>query len=95
MYKDKEAQKAAVKRAVEKHRGITKGITKQGITPEGITRIPDNMKAVMEALIDPSKRQGLQKIYDSLHAKKLESRVYYGIGGLTFKEVGELLQATA
>ena len=41
MYKDKETQRKAVKAAVNKHRkGITEGITKQGITPdlpEGIT----------------------------------------------------------
>ena len=39
MYKDKLKQKEAIKRAVQRHRGITKGITQQGITVEGITRI--------------------------------------------------------
>jgi len=38
MYKDKEKQREAVKRAVEKHRkGITEGITNEGITEKGVT----------------------------------------------------------
>ena len=36
MYKDKSLQREAVKKAVQKHR---KGITSEGITGQGITRI--------------------------------------------------------
>ena len=58
-YKDKEKQKEAVKRAVDKHR---KGITLEGITEQGITEYP----AIVHALCDPVKRAKLEKIYEEL-----------------------------
>ena len=39
-YKDKVLQKEAVKRAVQKHRGITQSITQQGITSDGTEMVP-------------------------------------------------------
>ena len=56
MYKDKEKQKEAVKRAVDKHRGITKGITSEGITGQGITRI----EFIQKELNDPYLVQGIE-----------------------------------
>jgi len=41
MYKDKEKQKEAVRKAVKKSR--LKGITSQGITQQGITSLPDDI----------------------------------------------------
>jgi len=39
MYKNKEAQREAVRKAVNKHRkGITSGITNGGITDKGVTK---------------------------------------------------------
>ena len=92
-YKDKEKQKAAVKRAVDKHRGITKGITSEGITEQGITQYP----AILKALVDPEKRVKLEKIYQSLKDFKQAENVYYGypgLGGVPFDIVGDLLETT-
>jgi len=54
MYKDKEKQKEAVKKAVQKHRGITE----EGITSQGITSYPD----IIDKLTDPVWRGKLEKI---------------------------------
>ncbi len=91
-YKDKEKQKKAVKRAVDKHRGITKGITSEGITEEGITQYP----AIIHALADPVKRAKLEKIYQSLNEFKQAKNAYYGCGedSVPFDVVGDLLEAT-
>ena len=88
-YKDKEKQKAAVKRAVDKHR---KGITSEGITEQGITQYP----AILLALTDPIKRRKLEKITESLKAHNQLKNVYYGYPdkGIPFDLVGDLLEAT-
>ena len=86
-YKDKETQREAVKKAVEKHRGITKGITEQGITGEGITRYP----ALLYALVE--KRAKLEAICQSLG--KYRGQVTYGVGGPDFFMVSEMLECTA
>lgn len=93
MYKDKAKQREAVKRAVDKHRGITKGITEEGITGQGITRYP----AIIYALTDPIKRKKLEDITQSLKIHKQDGNVYYGypgLGGVPFDIVGDLLEAT-
>ena len=53
MYKDKEKQREAVKKAVQKHRGITS----EGITEQGITH-PD----IIDKLTDPRWRTHLEKV---------------------------------
>ncbi len=91
MYKDKEKQKEAVKRAVLKHRGITKGITSEGITEQGITPY----HSILDDLIDPIRRKKLGAISLALKRRKgLDSKVFYGIGGLSMDVVGDLLDAT-
>jgi len=70
--------------------GITQGITKEGITPQGITQYP----ALVHALVDPDKRKKLEKIYHSLDVRGLAGEVRYGIGGPTFDVVGKLLEIT-
>jgi len=52
MYKDKEKQKEAVRKAVERRRVLQKGITKQGITPEGITS-EERIEFIQKELNDP------------------------------------------
>ena len=90
-YKDKEKQKQAVKRAVDKHRGITKGITSEGITEQGITQYP----AIIHALVNPDKRKKLEAITQSLKEFKVADRVYYGCSDpVPFDVVGDLLEAT-
>ena len=56
MYKDKEKQKEAVRKAVQKHRGITEGITSTG----GITH-PD----IIDKLTDPKWRDRIGKVCDA------------------------------
>lgn len=92
-YKDKGKQKEAVKRAVDKHRGITKGITSEGITEQGITQYP----AIIHSLVSLEKRKKLEAIYQSLKEFKVADKVFYGypgLGGVPFDMVGEYLEAT-
>ena len=89
-YKDKEAQKEAVKKAVNKHRVLQKGITSEGITGQGITKYP----AILEAIVDPEKRKKLEKITLSLKEHKVAELVRYGCYGPTFDVVGDLLEVT-
>jgi len=92
VYKDKEKQKEAVKKAVDKHRGITKGITLEGITDKGITQY----HPILDDLIDPIRRKKLEAISSALKRRNLGSKVYYGLGpnGLPMDVVGDLLDAT-
>ena len=90
-YKDKVLQKEAVRKAVAKRRVLQSGITSEGITEEGITEY----HPILNALIDPVKRQKLQAICDSLGKRNLLSKVYYGTRQpVDFDMVNELLEAT-
>ena len=87
MYKDKNKQKEAVKKATRRYRkGITGGITENG---EGIT------PAIVKALVDPKKRAMLEYISEDLKRKHLGDQLRYGIGGPTFEVISELLEVTA
>ena len=88
-YKDKEKQKEAVKKAVDKHRGITNGITEQGITPKGITEYPP----LLYALADVKKRAKLRAICQSLSEHHVLQEVRYGVYGTTMDVVAEYLTA--
>ena len=58
MYKNKDKQREATRKAVQKHRqGITQGITSEGITGQGIT-YPD----IIDKLTDPVWRDRLGRI---------------------------------
>jgi len=82
-YKDKVLQRKAVKRAVQKHRGITE--TEQGIT-----------HPILYDLIDPIRRRKLEAICESFKARGLGGMVYYGLREpIDFLTIGDLLQATA
>ena len=50
--------------------------------------------AILDALVEPAKRQKLEKIYESLKSRGLANEVYYGISGIIFADIGELLEAT-
>ena len=79
MYKDKEKQREAVRKAVAKHRqGITSGIT---------------YPAIIEALVAPKRRAMLEFISYDLNRKGLGRKVRYG--GPDFEVISELLEATA
>ena len=90
-YKDRVLQREAVKKAVQKHRVLQEGRTKQGIT-EGRTEYP----AIIKALADPVKRAKLRAICGSLGKRGLQRQVYYGypgLGGVPMDVVYELLEA--
>ena len=98
-YKDPVLQRGAIRRAVQKHRGITLGITeKEDFTAKGITLEEGitEYHPIMYALLDPVKREKLQRICDSLRRRNLLSKVYYGMRSpLDFGTVSDLLEATA
>jgi len=95
MYKDKEKQKEATRIASKRYRNKQKGMTK-GMTEEGIT---PRVLHLAEGLIDPEKRAKLIKISESLDKStaglggkvNLNTLVRYGIGGFLFSEIKELL----
>jgi hypothetical protein len=96
-YKDKEKQKEAVRRAVErKRKGITEGITNEGITKKGITDDegitsdvnPDSEYiAIVYVLADIKRRAKLRAICNSLENVQskdkpdLRKHVYMGYPG--------------
>ena len=48
--------------------------------------------SILDALVTPSKREKLERIYKSLGPKAEE--VYYGVSGITMADIGGLLEAT-
>ena len=94
-YKDKVLQREAVKKAVQKHRVLhtnKEGITKQGVTLEGITEY----HPILEYLVDPIKRDKLERICHSLRQHNQLGEVYFGCRQpLSFDVVEGLLQATS
>ena len=107
MFKDLKRQKEANKEAAKRYRQKTKrGIIPPVIPEENI--IPDVIPhsvfqyimskggtitpTLLNALVDKGKRAKLQKLYDSLAKRGFE--IYYGVSGITFKDIGELLDAT-
>jgi len=91
MYKDKEKQKEATAERVRRYRNKQKGVTSEGVTQQGVT-----YPAILRALVDPIKRQKLEKIYQSLKEFKQAENVYYGCGkdSVPFDVVGDLLEVT-
>ena len=91
-YKDPEKQRQAVEKAVKKHRGITKGITEQGTSPEGIA-VPEHLIPILTALGDKEKRSKIRLICKSLDEHNVTPEVRYGVNGPTMDKVSELLEA--
>ena len=97
MYKDKEKQREAVRKAVAKKR---KGITQK----ENV--IPDNPKCntqnvipeyndLMTHLVDPLKRRKLQAIVDAFTNSPHGKKVTFGYHGANLDEVRQMLNLTA
>lgn len=90
-YKSSDQAKQASRERMRKYReGVTKGVTLEGVTGEGVTRYP----AIMYALTDPIKRAKLEKICQSLKDHHVLGDVRYGCFGPTFDVVSELLEVT-
>ena len=97
MYKDKEKQKEAVRKAVEKHR---KGITSEGITQQGITlhsgprvRFENGSYIHIVKLVELKSRGLLEYLVE--HAKIGADNLRVGVNGPTITECKELLEVTA
>ena len=91
-YKDLKKSREAHRDLMRKKRGVTSGVTNEGVTGLGVTEYP----AVLRALVGPVKRAKLEKIYQSLRDFKQAENVYYGCGrnSVPFDMVGDLLEAT-
>ena len=72
--------------------GITEGDNKEGLTLEGITQY----HPILEYLVDPIKRDKLERICHSLRQHDVLQGVYFGCRQpLSFDIVEGLLQATS
>ena len=93
-YKDAEKRKEAARQSMERKReGLTSGVNKSGVNTEGLTEYPANMKPLLTALGDIKQRAKLRAIYESLGRRDLTTHVRYGVNGVMFDVVGELLEA--
>ncbi|KKL84604.1 hypothetical protein LCGC14_1963120 [marine sediment metagenome] len=95
-YKDGETGRNKAKERMKRMRerkGVTEGVTSEGCNMEGVTEYPANMKPLLTALGDIKQRAKLRAIYESLGRRDLTTHVHYGIHGVTFDVVGELLEA--
>ena len=98
MYKDKDKQREAVKKAVEKHR---KGITEQGITREGITlhtgpkiKFDNGSYLHINKLVDIKSRGLITYLVENLNSS-YQGSIRVGVFGPTIKECKKLLEVTA
>ena len=88
-YKDAEESRNAAKERKRKQRGVTKGVTLEGVTGQGVT-----YPHIVHSLVDKDKRLRLEKIHACLKGRGLLREVRYGVFGPTFEVVGELLEVT-
>ena len=101
MYKDKEKQREAVRKAVAKKRkGITKGITqKENVIPDNPKCNTQNVipeyNALMTHLVDPIKRRKLQAICDAFTNSPHGKKITFGYHGANLDEVRQMLDLTA
>ena len=93
MYKDKDKQKQYNRERMQRIRqGNTNGgNTEQGNTSEGITLTESEYPPILRALVDPIKREKLERITQELKARHVAGSVRYGIDGPTFDSIGDLL----
>ncbi len=79
-------------------KGVTEGVTEQGVTGEGVTEKGLTSEgvtpAIVQALLDPGKRVKLERISYELNRRSLGGEVRYGIGGPTFEVVEKILEIT-
>ena len=50
--------------------------------------------SLIKALVDPEKRKKLEKIYGALEHRGLAEKVDYGVSGVSFDIIGEMLEVT-
>ena len=97
-YKSQEARREASRESMQKKRkGLTRGVNKEGLTLEGLTlEGVTQYHPILEYLIDPIKRDKLERICHSLRQHNVLQEVYFGCRQpLSFDVVEGLLQATS
>lgn len=82
-------KKEQTKLRVQRYRERQKSVTSDSVTGNSVT-----YPAIIHALVNPDKRKKLEKIYHSLNEFKVADKVFYGISGIPFDVVGDLLEAT-
>ena len=92
-YKSQEARREASRESMQKKRkGLTRGVNKEGLTEQGLTQY----HPILEHLVDPIKRDKLERICHSLRQHNQLGEVYFGCRQpLSFDIVEGLLQATS
>lgn len=91
---------------VQRYRERQKSVTNSGEnvtqSPESVTESEESVTqdvtqypAIIYALTDPIKRKKLEAITQSLKTFKVADKVFYGISGIPFDVVGDLLEATS
>ena len=106
-YKSQEARREASRESMQKKRkGLTRGVNKEGLTLEGVTKLGitqgvnkeglTQYHPILEYLVDPIKRDKLERICHSLRQHNVLQEVYFGYRQpLSFDIVEGLLQATS
>ena len=101
-YKDKEKAKEYARNAMKRQRqGITenKVVIPKNVIPAVIPKtMPSGGRVtptLLNFLVDKDKRRKLEAICMALDRRELGGEVRFGIGGVTFNEVEELLLTTA
>ena len=90
----------------KKRKGLTRGVNKEGLTLEGVTKLGitqgvnkegvTQYHPILEYLVDPIKRDKLERICHSLRQHNQLGEVYFGCRQpLSFDIVEGLLQATS
>ncbi len=96
-YKSKEEARVAARgrmRQWRANKGVTLGVTKVGVTEQGVTRLPPAWQAVKDYITrptirEPSNLERMQRICGSLG--KRADDVWFGFGGLTAQDIGEVI----
>lgn len=93
-YNNKEKQKEANRERQRRYRDKQKGVTLEGVMEQGVMDIK-RYPAIITALVDPIKREKLERITAELKSRRLLKSVRYGVFGPTFEQVAEMLVITA
>ena len=103
-YKDPEKAKEYAREAMKRQRqGITENrvVIPKNVIPAVIPKLGKTMPsggrvtpALLDALTDKTKRQKLERIVEALGRRDLGGEVRFGVNGVTFLEIEELLETT-
>ena len=78
----------------QKERRRQLGITQPIVIPKTMPSGGRVTPALLDALTDKTKRQKLERIVEALGRRDLGGEVRFGVNGVTFLEIEELLETT-